>query len=155
MNYPISIERDLQQEKMRSDSKTFTYWSLLGIPPGSDSEEIKKAYRKEAMRWHPDMNGNDRNAEERFKWVNQAFMVLKDPNSRLQWEAAGRPTIEIKEKTVARKETKSVEKQTTSEANDFYEEEKNTNKRPNFDTAEKLMMAIVMSFGMLIVNIFR
>ena len=39
------------------------YWSLLGLDPDSDSSQLKKAFRREARRWHPDLNGNDINAE--------------------------------------------------------------------------------------------
>ncbi len=63
------------------------YWSLLGIPPGSDPQQLKRAFRREARRWHPDLNGNDRNAEERFKLVNEAYAVLSDPRRRKAWEA--------------------------------------------------------------------
>jgi len=43
------------------------YWSLLGVSPECDSSELKAAFRKEARKWHPDLNKNDVNAEERFK----------------------------------------------------------------------------------------
>lgn len=62
------------------------YWSLLGLEPGSDADELKRAFRREARRWHPDLNGNDREAEERFKLVNEAYAVLSDPKRRRQWE---------------------------------------------------------------------
>ena len=47
------------------------YWALLGLDPGSDGDSLKRAFRREARRWHPDLNGNDRQAEERFKLVRQ------------------------------------------------------------------------------------
>ena len=62
------------------------YWSLLGIPPGSNTEELKAAFRREARKWHPDLNGNDLIAEERFKLVNEAYAVLSDPIKRESWE---------------------------------------------------------------------
>ena len=62
------------------------YWSILGILPGSDIDQIKRAFRKEARRWHPDLNINDINAEERFKLVNEAYVVLSDPKKRDKWE---------------------------------------------------------------------
>ena len=55
------------------------YWSLLGLLPGSDPDQLKRAFRKEARKWHPDLNSNDRYAEERFKLVNEAYAVLSDP----------------------------------------------------------------------------
>ena len=71
---------------MTSSTGTFNYWSLLGISPGSNAEEIKKAFRREAMRWHPDTNRNNRNAEERFKLINEAYAILSDPKKRIEWE---------------------------------------------------------------------
>ena len=69
---------------------TFTdkpdYWSLLGLSPNSTSGELKRAFRREARKWHPDLNGNDIQAEERFKLVNEAYAVLSDPRKRQLWE---------------------------------------------------------------------
>ena len=62
------------------------YWSLLGLAPDSDQDQLKRAFRREARRWHPDLNGNDPVAEERFKLVNEAYAVLSDPRRRADWE---------------------------------------------------------------------
>ncbi|WP_269605553.1 DnaJ domain-containing protein [Prochlorococcus marinus] len=62
------------------------YWSLLGVSPGCDSNELKSAFRKEARKWHPDLNKNDINAEERFKLINEAYAILSDPKKRSEWE---------------------------------------------------------------------
>ena len=62
------------------------YWSLLGLSPGCDSSELKAAFRREARKWHPDLNKNDVNAEERFKLINEAYAILSDPNKRNAWE---------------------------------------------------------------------
>ena len=62
------------------------YWSLLGVSPQCDSSELKAAFRKEARKWHPDLNKNDVNAEERFKLINEAYAVLSDPTKRIAWE---------------------------------------------------------------------
>ena len=62
------------------------YWSLLGLPPDSDLVQIKRAFRREARKWHPDLNKNDINAEERFKLINEAYAVLSDPTRRSSWE---------------------------------------------------------------------
>ncbi len=62
------------------------YWSLLGLPPGSDSDQLKRAFRREARKWHPDLNGNNPDAEERFKLVNEAYVVLSDLRKRQLWE---------------------------------------------------------------------
>ncbi|WP_413677814.1 DnaJ domain-containing protein [Prochlorococcus sp. MIT 0916] len=62
------------------------YWSLLGVSPECDSNELKSAFRKEARKWHPDLNKNDVNAEERFKLINEAYAILSDPKKRRDWE---------------------------------------------------------------------
>lgn len=64
------------------------YWSLLGLSPDSDTSQLKRAFRREARRWHPDLNGNDCHAEERFKLVNEAYAVLSDPRRRAAWEGS-------------------------------------------------------------------
>ncbi len=64
------------------------YWSILGILPGSNLKQIKAAFRTEARRWHPDLNVNDSNAEDRFKLVNEAYVVLSDPIKRSNWETS-------------------------------------------------------------------
>jgi curved DNA-binding protein len=58
------------------------YLSILGLPPDFDDKELKKAFRREARKWHPDLNKNDLNAEERFKLINEAYEYLRDPNVR-------------------------------------------------------------------------
>ena len=62
------------------------YWSLLGVSPDCDSRQLKSAFRREARKWHPDLNKNDKNAEERFKLINEAYAILSDPKKRREWE---------------------------------------------------------------------
>ena len=62
------------------------HWAVLGLEPGADSQALKRAFRQQARRWHPDLNGNDPHAEEQFKAVNEAYAVLSDPQRRQQWE---------------------------------------------------------------------
>ena len=62
------------------------YWSLLGLSPDSDLKQLKRAFREEARKWHPDLNNNDENAEERFKLINEAYAILSDPRKRIAWE---------------------------------------------------------------------
>lgn len=62
---------------------------MLGIEPGADAGNLKRAFRAQARRWHPDLNGNDPLAEERFKLVNEAYAVLSDPRRRQAWELGG------------------------------------------------------------------
>ncbi len=58
------------------------YLSILGLTQDFDDKELKKAFRREARKWHPDLNKNDLNAEERFKLINEAYEYLRDPNKR-------------------------------------------------------------------------
>jgi len=58
------------------------YLSILGLSPDFDDKELKKASRREARKWHPDLNKNDLNAEERFKLINEAYEYLSDPKKR-------------------------------------------------------------------------
>jgi curved DNA-binding protein len=62
------------------------HWAVLGLDPGADQQSLKRAFRQQARRWHPDLNGNDPHAEEQFKAVNEAYAVLSDPRRRQQWE---------------------------------------------------------------------
>jgi DnaJ-class molecular chaperone len=68
------------------------YWAVLGLDPGADAASLKRAFRQQARLWHPDLNGNDPVAEERFKLVNEAYAVLTDPKRRKAWEAGIDPT---------------------------------------------------------------
>ncbi len=68
-------------------SSGLDYWEVLGLSPGADAASLKRAFRQQARRWHPDLNGNDPVAEERFKLVNEAYAVLSDPVRRRAWEA--------------------------------------------------------------------
>jgi DnaJ-class molecular chaperone len=63
------------------------HWAVLGLSPGADAAELKRGFRAQARRWHPDLNGNDPVAEERFKRVNEAYAVLSDPRRRQAWES--------------------------------------------------------------------
>ena len=58
------------------------YLSILGLSYDFDDVELKKAFRREARKWHPDLNKNDINAEERFKLINEAYEFLGDPKKR-------------------------------------------------------------------------
>lgn len=66
------------------------YYALLGVSKTADQEEIKKAYRKLALKYHPDRNDGSKEAEERFKEVTEAYEVLKDPDSRSRYDRFGK-----------------------------------------------------------------
>ena len=66
---------------MTTSSKS-DYFSILGLSRDFDDSELKKAFRREARKWHPDLNKNDINAEERFKLINEAYEFLRDPIRR-------------------------------------------------------------------------
>lgn len=65
------------------------YYEILGLRRDASEEEIKKAYRKLAMEYHPDRNPGDKMAEEKFKEVSEAYEVLKDPQKRQRYDAYG------------------------------------------------------------------
>ena len=66
------------------------YYEVLGVAKGASADEIKKAYRKQARRYHPDHNPGDAAAEERFKLIGEAHDVLSDPERRKQYDSFGR-----------------------------------------------------------------
>ena len=65
------------------------YYSILGVPRGSTEEDIKKAFRKNAMNYHPDRNKDNPSAEEKFKEINEAYAVLSDKEKRSQYDRFG------------------------------------------------------------------
>jgi molecular chaperone DnaJ len=65
------------------------YYSVLGVSATASDDEIKKAYRKLAMRYHPDRNGGTKESEERFKEITEAYDVLRDPSKRAAYDRFG------------------------------------------------------------------
>lgn len=65
------------------------YYSILGISRNATQEEIKRAYRRLAMQYHPDKNPNNKEAEERFKEISEAYEVLSDPQKRAIYDREG------------------------------------------------------------------
>ena len=65
------------------------YYSVLDVQRGASDDEIKKAYRKLAMKWHPDRNNGSKEAEEKFKEITEAYDVLRDPQKRAVYDRYG------------------------------------------------------------------
>src|SRR5476651_2277150 len=64
------------------------YYEILGVTRGADAEEVKRAYRKQARKYHPDVS-KEKNAEEKFKDVQEAYEVLKDAEKRAAYDQLG------------------------------------------------------------------
>ncbi|HWQ15496.1 MAG TPA: DnaJ C-terminal domain-containing protein [Roseiflexaceae bacterium] len=62
------------------------YYTVLGVAPDADDQAIKQAYRKLARQYHPDVNPDDKQAEERFKEINEAYQALSDPERRRKYD---------------------------------------------------------------------
>ena len=69
------------------------YYEVLGVKKGASMDELKRAYRKLAVKYHPDKNPGDKQAEERFKEINEAYAVLSDPKKKEQFDRFGSNTF--------------------------------------------------------------
>ena len=65
------------------------YYEVLGVGKDASADEIKKAYRKSAMKYHPDRNPGDKEAEEKFKEIGEAYEVLSDEGKRSRYDQFG------------------------------------------------------------------
>src|SRR5579871_1179123 len=65
------------------------YYKTLGVERGAEEEEIRKAYRKLARKYHPDLNPGDKSAEDRFKNVQEAYDILSEPKKRQMYDQVG------------------------------------------------------------------
>lgn len=70
------------------------YYEVLGVKRDASAEEMKKAYRKLAMKYHPDRNPDDPEAEKKFKEINEAYDILKDENKRASYDRMGHAAFE-------------------------------------------------------------
>ncbi len=128
---------------MTSSAETFTYWSLLGLPPGSTPDQIKQAFMREAKIWHPDLNGNNQNAEERFKWINEAYSILSDPRKRFEWEVAGQPSFKIE----------TIPNRNESQ-NTYHSSSQSNGSEHGFSFTEKLTITLITIVSLIIINNF-
>ena len=69
-------------------------YDVLGIPKGASKEEIKKAYRKLALKYHPDKNKGDKTSEEKFKEASEAYHILSDDKRKANYDQFGHAALE-------------------------------------------------------------
>ncbi|MGA1301352.1 MAG: DnaJ domain-containing protein, partial [Burkholderiaceae bacterium] len=70
------------------------YYEVLGVAKNASDEEIKKAYRKLAMKHHPDRNPGDKTAEEKFKEAKEAYEMISDPEKRAAYDRFGHAGVD-------------------------------------------------------------
>lgn len=87
------------------------YYKILGIDKNASESDIKKAYRKLARKYHPDLNPNDKEAERKFKEINEANEVLSNPENRKKYDKYGKDWKHAEEFEKAQQEQRAYSKQ--------------------------------------------
>ena len=77
------------------------YYEVLGVSKSASADEIKKAYRKKAIQYHPDKNPGDKEAEEKFKEAAEAYEVLSNPDKRARYDQFGHAGVEARPEAVS------------------------------------------------------
>ncbi len=95
------------------------YYKILGIPKNASGQDIKKAYRKMARKYHPDINPNSAEAEQKFKEVNEANEVLSDPEKRKKYDQYGKDWQHAEEFEKARSQQSSRSASNQQYSGDF------------------------------------
>ncbi|MGD9385736.1 MAG: DnaJ domain-containing protein, partial [Thioalkalispiraceae bacterium] len=70
------------------------YYEVLGLSKGASEAEIKKAYKSAAMKYHPDRNPDDKDAENKFKEAGEAYAILSDPEKKAAYDQFGHAGVE-------------------------------------------------------------
>lgn len=70
------------------------YYEVLGVSKGASDDEIKKAFRQQSKKYHPDLNPGNKEAEEKFKEVNEAYQVLSDPDKKAKYDQFGHAGVD-------------------------------------------------------------
>jgi len=83
------------------------YYRTLGVQPGASQDELKKAYRSLAKKYHPDLHPGDREAEARFKEINEAYEVLGDPDKRKEYDTKQQATQRRRAPNTAKSATRT------------------------------------------------
>ena len=76
-------------DKKKKKQKGVDFYGLLQVSPEASQDQIKSKYRRLALKWHPDKNGNSAESTERFKLISEAYSVLSDPDRRRHYDKYG------------------------------------------------------------------
>ncbi len=103
--------------------KFIDYYKILGVPKNASQQDIKKAYRKLARKYHPDVNPGDSAAEKKFKEINEANEVLGDPENRAKYDEYGKDWQHAEAFEKAKKEQAQYQRQRSSGGGAFSEDD--------------------------------